>query len=142
MASVQDLVKQILLAAHPIGSYYWSSEATDPGTLFGGTWERVKGRFVYASDADTAGETGGSATHTMTVGEMPAHTHPVSAGFLWKWGVPTASESVQASTVSGYTTAVGNALCTNRELPGSAGGGAAFSVMPPFVTAFCWRRTA
>lgn len=76
MASVQDLVKQILLAAHPVGSYYWSSEATDPATLFGGTWERVKDRFLYAvGDGSAAGDTGGEATHTLTEAEMPKHYH-------------------------------------------------------------------
>ena len=76
MASVQDLVKQILLAAHPVGSYYWSSEATDPGALFGGTWRRVKDKFILAAgDSYAAGSTGGEATHTLSVDEMPAHTH-------------------------------------------------------------------
>lgn len=51
--------KQILLSAHPVGSYYWSSESTDPSELFGGTWERVTDRFVYATSADTSGSMGG-----------------------------------------------------------------------------------
>ena len=39
-------------------------------------------RFVIHADADAAGtnnvgDTGGASTHTLTVAEMPAHTHPV-----------------------------------------------------------------
>lgn len=40
--------KNILDLIHPVGSYYWSSEATDPSELFGGTWERVINRFILA----------------------------------------------------------------------------------------------
>jgi microcystin-dependent protein len=41
----------------------------------------LKGRVVAGFDAgqsefNTIGETGGSKTHTLTVGEMPSHTHP------------------------------------------------------------------
>lgn len=35
--------------AHPIGSYYWSSNNTNPSTLFGGTWTQIKDRFVLAA---------------------------------------------------------------------------------------------
>lgn len=150
MASVQDLVKQILLAAHPVGSYYWSSESTDPGTLFGGTWERVKGRFVYASDADTAGATGGASSHThttqahaLTVSEMPSHSHRVS--YMWTnesdsgeqaWSFRLGNKSNEAiSDYHGVKTEGGGAAHSHGDT-GSA------SSMPPYVTAFCWRRTA
>ena len=172
MASVQDLVKQILLAAHPVGSYYWSSESTDPGTLFGGTWERVKGRFVYASDADTAGATGGASSHAITVAEMPAHTHTRGTmeikgsgvqAFIWgdssskHYASTSGAFSLSNAGNSEYTspTAWNENVAARRpfglEFTGSAGwtgatsstgGGSAMSIMPPYITAFCWRRTA
>ena len=65
----------VLLAVHPIGSLYWSEESTDPGTLFGGTWEAITGKFIYAVDGThAAGATGGEATHTLTVAELPSVT--------------------------------------------------------------------
>ena len=47
-----------------IGSYYWSSNSTNPGTIFGGTWEQIKDKFVLAvGDTYTAVDiTGGEAT--------------------------------------------------------------------------------
>ena len=49
-----------------------SLEPTDPATLFGGTWERIQGRFLLAaSDEYEAGSSGGEATHKLTVSEMP-----------------------------------------------------------------------
>lgn len=69
--------KAVFLAAHPVGTYWWTSTNTDPNTAYGGTWTRVKDRFVYAlGDSGTVGNTGGSATVTLTTAQMPSHTHP------------------------------------------------------------------
>ena len=71
----------MFLKAYPIGSIYISYNNTNPGTLFGGTWESFgSGRTlvgINSSDTafDTVGKTGGEKTHTLTVAEMPSHTH-------------------------------------------------------------------
>ena len=73
---IKRAVAQAKLDAHPVGSLYWSREATDPAELFGGVWRRVKDKFILAAgDGYAAGSTGGEATHTLSVDEMPAHTH-------------------------------------------------------------------
>lgn len=66
------------LAAHPVGSLYWSGDPTDPGQLFGGTWAPVKDSFVWAKgDSDTANAigqnaiAGGAKTHTITTNNLP-----------------------------------------------------------------------
>ena len=35
---------------YPIGAIYMSVSSTDPGTIFGGQWERIKGRFLLSAD--------------------------------------------------------------------------------------------
>lgn len=61
---------------YPVGSVYISFNSTDPSTLFGGTWTRIKDRFLLASgDTYAPGTTGGSATKTLTTSNLPAHTH-------------------------------------------------------------------
>lgn len=61
---------------YPIGAVYISASATDPKTLFGGAWTRIKDRFLLAAgDTYAAGKTGGEASHTLTVDEIPDHTH-------------------------------------------------------------------
>ena len=69
---------------YPVGSIYISVNDTNPGTLFGGTWERIQdGRFLRASGSVTStGTTGGANTHThstgnctLTTDQIPAHTH-------------------------------------------------------------------
>ena len=47
-------------AIYPVGSIYMSVNSTNPQTLFGGTWQRIQGRFLFAADSKhAAGRTGG-----------------------------------------------------------------------------------
>lgn len=65
---------------YPVGSVYISFNSADPSTLFGGTWQRLKDTFLLASgDTYAANTTGGSATKTIAVSNMPAHNHTVNA---------------------------------------------------------------
>ena len=66
------LKAEIMLAAHPIGSLYFSEQAISPETLFGGTWTRITDTFILAAGSKyAAGTSGGSAS-------LQAHTHGVS----------------------------------------------------------------
>ena len=66
----------LLNLVYPVGSIYWSSNNTNPGTLFGGTWTQIKDKFILAAgDSYTNGATGGAATVTLTVSNMPSHSH-------------------------------------------------------------------
>ena len=64
-----------------MGSLYSSSKPTNPSTLFGGTWKQITDCFILAAGeigkdgAKKADVTGGSATHKLTVDEMPSHSH-------------------------------------------------------------------
>ena len=65
---------------YPVGSIYWTgkspNEGGNPNILFGGTWEQIKDRFVLAAgDTYINGNTGGSATVTLTNEQMPNHNH-------------------------------------------------------------------
>ena len=73
---ISDAETRAKLAAHPVGSLYWSSVNTDPGTLFGGTWSRIKDKFILAAgDTYTNGDTGGAAEVTLTSQQIPSHNH-------------------------------------------------------------------
>ena len=78
---------QVFDVVYPIGSIYMSVNNVNPATLFGGTWEKIEGKFLLgASSGHSLGETGGAekvnytpagtvGNHTLTAAEMPAHTH-------------------------------------------------------------------
>lgn len=84
-AAVRKLIEESL-AAQRAEDYarikFWASnDPTSPASFIGGTWERVEGKLIMgASSAYPVGTTGGSATHTQTVAEMPSHNHSGSTG--------------------------------------------------------------
>jgi len=138
---------------YPVGSIYMSTVNVDPGTIFGGTWERLKDRFLLgAGDTYTAGDTGGEATHTLTENEIPAHTHGskslVGTMNPLSWA-SSASESGIVSGVQQHTDRVGNSgsnwgdrlyTINATHEHGSVGGSQAHNNMPPYLVVYMWRR--
>lgn len=117
------------LIAYPVGSIYISYNHTNPGTLFGGTWVRLENAFLWAVAANGAiGQTGGEREHTLTVNELPEHSH----------GSVYSQHAAGTKSQAWYTTA-GSALAYGAV---STGGGAAHNNMPPYIQVSIWRRTA
>lgn len=158
-----SLANLLLNFAYPVGSYYWSSSATSPATLFGGTWTAVSDRFVLAAGTTyKVGGTGGAATVKLTTSHMPAHTHTVSGtaasagGHTHKvncdldayytksgtrsWSVHQATSGASSSV--GSTTSAGAHTHSVSGTAASSGSGSAHDNMPPYIVAYCWRRTA
>lgn len=131
-----DTLADILLDyIYPVGSYYWSSNSTNPGTVFGGTWVQVKDKFVLAAGDDyVINETGGEASHTLNVNEIPSHQHQCT-----EWGgvgFCMGGNNGGPDGTSGYF------VWTNQWKTGLSGGGQSHNNMPPYITAYCWHRTA
>lgn len=115
----------------PIGSVYVAVVSTDPATLLGfGTWARIaEGRMLVGqnsgdADFDTAEETGGAKTHTLTTNELPSHAHSLAL----TGGVGLGLLGGGAASGVGTT--------------GNTGGGAAHNNMPPYLVVYIWKRTA
>lgn len=122
---------QIMLEIYPVGSIYISTVGTNPKALFGGEWERIMDTFLLgASDNYPAGKTGGEATHTLTVDEMPAHTHRF--GYVTE---AVASGSDYARIDSRRTNASGS-------FNESTGGGKPHNNMPPYLSVYMWKRVS
>lgn len=121
---------------YPVGSYYWTSASIDPSVVFGGTWEQIKDKFVLAAgDTYSVNATGGEVAHTLTLNEMPVHDHRASnIGGLYVWGGANSSKFAEGS--GGYETLLSGVYTS------VTGGGQAHNNMPPYIVAFCWRRTA
>jgi hypothetical protein len=122
-------MESILDYVYPVGSVYISYSHVDPATLFGGTWARITNAFLWAVDANgEIGLTGGEKTHTLTVNEMPSHSH----GSVYSQHAAGTKDKAWYNT-TGTAVAYG-AVAT--------GGGAAHNNMPPYIQVSVWRRTA
>lgn len=118
--------------AYPVGAIYLSVTEVDPSLLFGGTWERISGRFLLGADSTyAAGSTGGEAAYTLTVDEMPKHNHEVDN--LNASGNATPYMTVQAQDKKGYGGNVQTMF---------AGGGKAHNNLPPYLAVYMWQRVS
>lgn len=117
------------LIAYPVGSIYIAYNHTNPGTLFGGTWERITGGFLWASQSgDTIGQTGGERTVTLTAKQIPSHNHG-----------GTYTNAGTASKTHAWLASGGSAMAYDTV---NTGGGEAHNNMPPYIQVSIWRRTA
>ena len=127
--------KNIIDIIYPVGSIYMSLNSANPSTLFGGTWEQVKGRFlVGAGTKYKAGSTGGEATHTLTQDEMPKHNHVI---YYPNGGAPDVGAALGFPEAGSKNTWWAEACMT-----GQTGGSAAHNNMPPYLAVYIWKRTA
>lgn len=156
------MFKQAILAAHPVGSIYESTDPTSPAVLFGGTWEEMEaGRvLVSAGTASTgtvynAGVTGGEESHQLTEQELPkvtvtstgttnktgGHNH----GFTIKAAVSRTGYGVSASDGADndtYLTGWAGEHTHTVTVSGTFGGGQPHNNMQPYEVIRRWKRTA
>lgn len=117
-----------VLAAHPVGSVYYSFEATNPAELFGGTWEQIKDTFILAvGETYPIGKSGGEAEVELKEANMPSHSHVLE---VVEGSTTATTIGISVSNTGKYT--------TKDTL--TAGSGEPHNNMPPYITAYCWKR--
>ena len=97
-----------------------------------GSWKEISGKFTFGCNEEyPAGSAGGEATHTLSLNEIPAHTHQVP--IHWKSDASnydlSYSSGKHLESAAGWTT-------------GAAGGGQAHNNMPPYLAVYKWQRVA
>ena len=118
--------------SYPVGSIYMSVNSTSPASMFGGTWEQIKDKFLLsAGDTYSAGATGGEATHTLTVNEMPRHSHST-----WMSDGTETNPPLQDRIPLFAWNKHGQISLDTA----SKGGGQAHNNMPPYLVVYCWKR--
>ena len=135
-ADIKNKVLESLKLAFPIGQPYITQSNTNPSTILGfGTWERVKGKVLVGLDEDDAdeyfdeiGKEGGEKKHTLTVDEIPAHSHTIRNG----------SNGLDG----GSDWAVSNSGSSNWQTANAGGGQAHNNLQPYKVVGYMWIRTA
>lgn len=133
--NINSLTNNLINLIYPVGSIYMSVNNVSPASFLGGTWEAIEDRFLLAAGSSySAGSTGGAATVTLTVNEIPSHTHPIKSGY----------GDTGTNTVDSYRYQFwggnANAWKTGNLGAGATGGGAAHNNMPPYLTVYIWKR--
>ena len=134
---------QIASLIYPVGSIYMSVNNTDPSILFGGTWERIKDRFLLsAGDSYIGGSTGGEAAVKLESSNLPAITVSGIPYPMNHTGYPNGSaDSGNGTSSTGnyqqcYWRGYGTKSITTQYH------NTAHNNMPPYLTVYMWRRTA
>ena len=118
---------------YPVGSIYISINSKNPGDIFGGTWERIKGKMLVGVDEDdtdfnSSGQTGGEKEVTLTVDHIPPHNHSIKS-------------TSNAGNDSCYVRENSKAVWQTDKIS-NTGGGQAHNNMPPYYTVYIFLRTA
>lgn len=130
-AAVKAAIAEAKLAAWPIGSIYMSVNSTNPASLFGGTWEALSERFLIgASSSYPAGSTGGSRIHTISKSELPSYT--LANAVL--------ANSTNRAKVTTSNSGWGIPDWKYGEIT-TGGDGSSFSILPPYLSVWMWKRT-
>ena len=131
-----------VLDMYPVGSIYQTTSSTfNPQTAWGGTWERIRDRFLLAAGtAYAGGSTGGEATHKLTVQELPSHQHVMivnNEGSSSSWVPQFDGYVIKTDCVTQSKKNYQAKLAQN-----GAGLDQAHNNMPPYLAVYIWKRTA
>lgn len=131
------------LTIYPVGSIYLSTNSTSPASLFGGTWEQLKDRFLLgAGGSYTANNTGGSASHAHSLSDngvaklstsgnkLQMHSVAVSPPYPvdWEFVFPKNGQNATDPT-QGY----GMGLGGNTDMA---------DALPPYLAVYMWKRVS
>lgn len=148
MAYTDNAINSVWDIVYPVGSIYMSVNSASPASVFGGSWERIKDTFLLATgNSYAAGSTGGEATHTLTVNEMPNHKHNLTysnsdSGINWSdtaindWGSGYPNSPAVDLNVGANWSSAGYLMVDY------AGGNQPHNNMPPYLAVYMWKRVA
>lgn len=151
---LKGLLDDIWKTIYPVGSIYMSVNNTDPGTLFGGTWEAWgTGRVPVGvdsgdSDFSTAEKIGGEKRHILSNGEIPSVTgsfylHGSSDGscIANPDGCFAGSDINTGHYREGGTSVAANSSAIYVRF-NNGGEGQSHNNLQPYITCYMWKRTA
>ena len=150
---LQAFQANLINLVYPVGSIYMSVNNVSPATFLGGTWVAIQDRFLLSAGSSySAGSTGGAATvkasvsvnnHTLTIDQMPSHTHNQLCGY---GDIGTSdSDAFRYQFWGGTNRGWHNRFTQNTGGSQPHNHGVTISAhnnMPPYLTVYMWKRTA
>ena len=166
---LNDIQTDFLNLVFPVGSIYTSFNSTLPTILSNlGTWESINNKFIFAIDPTNgftnednelikqSGLSGGNNSVTLSVNNLPSHDHLIyhcnntvytvlnntldQNCYNTSWLLPhfyknnyntNGQSNVDINITSDYN--IKSSFTGNNQ---------SFSIIPPYITVFAWRRTA
>tara|TARA_B100002019_G_scaffold223257_1_gene196152 strand:+ start:4595 stop:5770 length:1176 start_codon:yes stop_codon:yes gene_type:complete len=160
-SAIQTQLNNIADMVHPIGSIFqtvhnYADSAAVVAAIGGTTWVRFgEGKVMVGynasdTDFDTAEETGGAKTHTLTEAQLPAHRHflfrNVGVGNIGDTTASLSAAHFYADGSQSYrirkSSATNAFLEPDITLSGQTGSGSAHNNLQPYVVVYMWKRTA
>ncbi len=122
---------------YPVGFIYLTMDETSPASIYGGTWELIKDKFLIgAGNKYALGITGGEEAHILSESEMPIHDHPTPSTMYTSVGGLGYGDIRTEIATNGI-------IEKQKYLSTSAvGGSQAHNNMPPYLAVYIWRRIA
>ena len=135
-AKLTSELRTTITEKYAVGDIFITTRVGNPATLLGyGTWEGIVNKFLYAAGPDNAiGSTGGEAEHTLTVDEMPSHSHMLGIDN------PNGQQTGGSKLKHEYNPAA--IYYDGADVIGTTGSGLAHNNLPPYYTVSMWIRTA
>ena len=114
-------------AVYPVGSLYLSMNDVNPSTLFGGSWEQIKDKFLLSAGSNySGGSEGGSASYEL---KAEAHKHTIETYDNVKFVSAAVTSGSYDIPITGTSEAAG---AINVSIP----------TLPPYLAVYVWKRTA
>jgi microcystin-dependent protein len=115
------------------------------GTTFGGDGRvnfalpDLRGRTpIHVGSGHTLGERGGEQAHTLSISELPTHTHVLNATSNAGTALVASGNLLATSNIPAYLTPDANLVAMNQATVTNVGGSQAHLNMQPFLTlSFC-----
>lgn len=147
----QNVIRSILDFFYPVGTIYTTEDKDfNPSTRWGGTWELIKDRMIIGA---------GNSYAVKSKGGNSSHSHSTQGHTISNYEMPSHNHNIKGNT-SGYSGGIAYNLYFGNGNPGtwdnyggivrheggskshSHGNTGSASNLPPYYSAYIWRRTA
>lgn len=149
------------LSMYPVGSIYMSVNDVNPSEYFGGTWvswgagKVPVGVDTTQAEFNTVEKSGGTKTHTLSINEIPSHSHGITGNGAHKHTytgfIQCATSSSQTYTAIAHKRYDSDGTTTPASMNSSGGhshsisnngGSGSHNNLQPYITCYMWKRTA
>lgn len=133
--------------AHPVGSLFFTKDANfDPNVAFGGTWQKITGKFLYANGGSSYTDGNGTGTstnsHTLTSGQLPKISGRFGVNVVDNYEELLTGPFSNGGVIASKNSAVNNSVRNVYGINFNIGNNEGHSHNIPFFAPFVWERTA